>query len=634
MSVSRTATRNYRNLTVHPWLRAALAARLILSGVLLVMLAACQSGADNGGLPRAFEGPLNCGRPAALIGAIQGEGPLSPALGRSVEVEAILSARFMDGLGGLFLMAEPTHDDKNPATSEGIFVRYEGSLPRLARNARLRVRGRVAELGAAPDTLTALIEVTDLIECGKPAKVLPVRLTAAPLSELAWEALESQRVFLPGPVSVIGNDALLRNGELTISFDGRDFASTELHAPGPEASARSDANRRTRLILDDGQLNTYPQRLWYLPQALTAETPWRVDSQVSGVEGVLEQREGDWRLQLTDPIQAVKQAPRPQHPPELDGDLRIASFNVLNYFNGDGKGGGFPTERGARTPAAFARQRDKIIAALARMQADVVALMEIENDGFGADSAINDLIVGLNRALGEDAGDYAFVGLDAPGLGSDRISVAIIYRKGRVQPLDAAAVLAEEPFLGLGRPPLAQTFASGAVTFTVVANHFKSKGGCDRAHGPNRDQGDGQGCWNATRVVMAQSLWDWLQRDPTGSGSKNYIVLGDFNALGEEDPMRLLKSRGLRDVLAETAVEPLYSYVFQGESGRLDHALASPEMAALVSRAAEWHINADESPAFEYGSAGYDAASRLARYRADPFRSSDHDPILVGVRLQ
>ncbi len=621
-------------MKVRPWLHGAIMARLVSCGGLLVMLAACQSGAEDGGLPRAFEGPLDCGRPAALIGAIQGEGPLSPVLGRSVEVEAILSARFMDGLGGVFLVSEPTHDDKNPATSEGIFVRYEGSLPRLARYARLRVRGRVAELGEAPDTLTALIEVSDLIECGKPAKVLPLRLTAAPLSELAWEALESQRVFLPGPVSVIGNDALLRNGELTISFDGRDFAPTELHAPGPEASARSDANRRTRLILDDGQLNSYPQRLWYLPQALAAETPWRVDSQVTGVEGVLEQREGTWRLQLTAPIEAVKQAPRPQQPPELDGDLRIASFNVLNYFNGDGKGGGFPTERGAQTPAAFSRQRDKIITALAGMRADVVALMEIENDGFGEDSAIADLTDGLNHQLGSAAGDYAFVSLDAPSLGTDQITVGMIYRRGRVQVVGAAAVLAQAPFLELGRPPLAQTFESGGLTFTVVANHFKSKGGCDPAHGPNADQGDGQACWNATRVTMAQSLWDWLQADPTGSNSKNYIALGDFNALGEEDPIRLLKARGMRDVLAETAVEPLYSYVFKGESGRLDHALASPEMAALVSRAAEWHINADESPAFEYGSAGYDASSLRARYRADPFRSSDHDPILVGVKLQ
>jgi uncharacterized protein len=349
---------------------------------------------------------------------------------------------------------------------------------------------------------------------------------------------------------------------------------------------------------------------------------------------MLEQRDGVWRLQLTDPIGKVEQAPRPLSPPELDGDIRIASFNVLNYFNGDGQGGGFPTERGAETPAAFARQRAKIVAALAAMHADIVALMEIENDGFAADSAIADLTDSLNAALGKEAGGYAFVTIDAAAIGSDLITVGMIYRTARVEPLGAAAVLAEAPFLELGRPPLAQSFKAQGVTFTVIANHFKSKGGCDEADAPNRDQGDGQGCWNATRVTMAQSLWDWLQSDPTASGSPNFIALGDFNALGEEDPIRLLKSRGLHDVMAETAVEPVYSYVYRGESGRLDHALASPVLAALVSRAAEWHINADEAPAFEYGSAGYDAKSLRQRYRPDPFRSSDHDPILVGLKLK
>jgi uncharacterized protein len=607
--------------------------RLFWPGIFLAF-AGCQPAADDGGLPRAFEGPLECGRASAQIGAIQGEGALSPALGRSLEVEGIISARFLDGLGGFFLATEPGLDDRNPATSEGVFVRYEEPLPRLPRGARVRLRARVAELGEAPDTMTALIEVSALLECGKPAKLQPVALNAAPETLASWEALEGQRLILPGPLSVTGNDALLRDGVLSVSFDGRDFAATEMHAPGPEAAARAEANRRTRLILDDAQLNTYPKNLWYLPEALTAETPWRVDTQVSGIEGVLEQRDGVWRLQLTDPIAAVKQAPRPPKPPELDGDLRIASFNVLNYFNGDGKGGGFPTERGAETPAAFARQRQKIIAALATMQADIVALMEIENDGFGEESAIADLTKGLNAALGKTLGDYAFVRVEAPAaMGSDLITVGLLYRQSRVSPVGVPALFGEEPFLSLGRPSMAQAFQVGDTTFTVAASHFKSKGGCDEADAPNRDQGDGQSCWNAARVAMAQALWDWLQSDPTGSGSKLYLSLGDFNAHGEEDPIRLLKSRGLRDVVAETSAEPPYSYVFQGESGRLDQALASPEMAALVSRATEWHINADEAPAFEYGSAGYDARSLRARYRPDPYRSSDHDPVLVGLKL-
>lgn len=597
------------------------------------VLAGCKSDLE-GGVPRVLEGPLECGAPAARIGAIQGSGALSPVLGRTVEVEAIISARFLDGLGGFFIASAPDEADANPETSEGIFVRYETPLPRMPRHARIRLRARVAELGTAPDTQTALIEVSELIQCGKADPLVPLQLKTVPGQVSGWEAYESQRVQIAGPLSVVGNEGLARNGELLVSFDGRDFAATELSAPGPAAQQRAEANRRTRLWLDDGQLNTYPQKLWFLPEPLTAETPWRVDSQISGIEGVLEQRDGSWRLQLTNPIQTVKQAPRPQLPPDLDGDLSVASFNVLNYFNGDGKGGGFPTERGASSPAHFARQREKIIAALSQLQPDVLALMEIENDGYGPDSAIADLTQGLNRKLGKSAGDYAFVAVENGNPGTDLISVGLLYRESRVTPIGAPALLLQEPFQGIGRPSMAQTFEAEGVRFTVVANHFKSKGGCEDADPSNRDLGDGQGCWNATRVSMARTLWSWLQTDPTGSGSKRVLVVGDLNALGEEDPVRLLKSNGLRDLLAEHAAEPTYSYVFRGESGRLDHALASPELAGLVSHAAEWHINADETPALEYAAAGYDARSLRSRYRPDPFRSSDHDPVLVGLKLK
>lgn len=597
------------------------------------LLAGCEAGQE-GGVPRVLEGPLECGAPAAQIGAVQGSGALSPVLGRTVEVEAIISARFLDGLGGFFIASAPGEADASAETSEGIFVRYESPLPRMPRHARIRLRARVAELGTAPDTQTALIEVSELIQCGKADPLVSLQLKAAPDEVSGWEAYESQRVLIAGPLSVVGNEGLARNGELLVSFDGRDFAATELSAPGPAAQQRAEANRRTRLLLDDGQLNTYPQKLWFLPEALTAETPWRVDSQISGIEGVLEQRDGSWRLQLTNPIRSVKQAPRPLLPPDLDGDLSVASFNVLNYFNGDGKGGGFPTERGASSPAHFARQREKIVSALSQLQPDVLALMEIENDGYGPDSAIADLTEGLNRKLGSEAGDYAFVAAENGNPGTDLISVGLLYRKSRVQPIGTPALLLQEPFLGLGRPSMAQTFEAEGVRFTVVANHFKSKGGCEDADPPNRDLGDGQGCWNAVRVAMARGLWNWLQTDPTGSGSKRLLVVGDLNALGEEDPVRLLKSNGLRDLLAEHAAEPTYSYVFRGESGRLDHALASPELASLVSHAAEWHINADEPPALEYAAAGYDARSLRSRYRPDPFRSSDHDPVLVGLKLK
>jgi hypothetical protein len=606
--------------------------RFIVCSLLVgTALAGCQPELGPNGIPLPGDGALQCAAPAAPIHSIQGNQVMSPVVGELVEVEARLSAKFIDGLGGFFLVSEPGSEDADPASSEGIFVRHAEKLA-WPVGTRLRVRARVAELGAAPDTQTALIELREMIDCGKPVALSARAVDAAGTEAAYWERYEGERIVIAGPVSVIGNEDLLRHGSLIVSFDGRDYAPTERHPPGPEARALAQANAGTRLLLDDARLDQFPKQLWHLPQPLTPESAYRADSQIGGIDGVLEQRDGEYRVQLVEPIASVVQAPRPQRPPEVDGDLRIASFNLLNYFNGDGKGGGFPTSRGAQNAEALKRQTAKIVAALDALDADIVALMEVENDGFGETSALAELVRHLNKARGKERGDYAFVRPELEHIGDDEIMVALIYRSSRVQPEGAAAVLFEGPFPRWSRAPLAQRFKAGEFAFTVVANHFKSKG-CEDATGPDHDQEDGQGCFNAKRVDSARVLADWLASDPLKSGDDRVLVLGDLNAYGNEDPIRLLVSRGYVDVVAAHMSEPTYSYVFQGGSGRLDHALAGAGLAAHVGSAGEWHINADESPGFEYDEPDYDRRALQGRYRPDVYRSSDHDPLLLGLRL-
>src|SRR5690606_39325076 len=78
------------------------------------------------------------------------------------------------------------------------------------------------------------------------------------------------------------------------------------------------------------------------------------------------------------------------------GDLQVAAFNVLNYFTTLGS-------RGADTPEEFQRQQAKIVAALAAIDAEVVGVMEIENNV----TAIANLVDALNAAVG--AGTYAYI---------------------------------------------------------------------------------------------------------------------------------------------------------------------------------------------------------------------------------
>lgn len=549
------------------------------------------------------------GPAVTAIGQVQGSGPRSPLEGRQVTIEGFVTADLRAGLGGVFLQDA---GDGDPATSDALFVQLDPARA-LPAGQWLRVTGTVQELAAGKggQTLTALQAETLAAARARPAPAVTV-LDAVPAS---WEALEGMKVRITAPLTLAGQDQLARHGELAVAFDGRLWQPTELAAAGTAENAALVAdNARRRLRLDDGSSQRDPGRVSYLPEAAQLRT----GMVFRGVEGVVDQRhDGDYRLQLTAalPVPAIE---RPQ-PPVVAGALRIAAFNLENYFNGDGHGGGFPTLRGAKTFAQFQAQQAKLVATIRGLDADVAALMELENDGYGPDSAIAGLVRALNEGQGKDR-HWAFV--DAgKGPGDNPIRVGIIYRAARVAPVGKPAVLEREPFGERSRVPLAQAFRMGRKgrPFVVVANHFKSKG-CSEASGADADQNDGQGCWTATRVESARLLHQWLQRDPTGSGSVDAVLLGDFNAYAMEAPIRQLQADGWRDAFKVAGVPQPYSYVYNGLTGRLDHALLNPGMAARLKGAAEWHINADEA----------DDAGYQGRNVPGPWRSSDHDPLLLG----
>lgn len=563
---------------------------------------------------------LSTESPAHLkIGTIQGPTERSPYVGQTFVVEGEITAIHAGKRAGFFLQGE---SDGDPATSDAIFVE-NGNIPEDWRTVglRLRLTGSVVELDAGQGTLTALrpaqhFPVTPLKSGPKVTPSPVVRLKTPPAS---WEAYEGMRVEIAAPLTVAGTHRLGREGVLFAHFgEDRLRTPTEAFAPGPEAKALAADNARRLLRLDDGSDQDRPASVWYLPG-----DPPRTGSRMTRVEGVVDQSGGAYRLQLTR-APKVDVADRPR-PPRVGGDVRIAALNLENLFNGDGNGGGFPTPRGARTPAELSAQLGRLTATIHGLDADVVALMEVENDGYGPDSAIAQLVAALNR----DGDDWRYI--DAgQGPGSDQIRVGLIHRASRATPVGAPATLEDDLFGTRSRPPLAQSFRAGdGPVFTVVANHFKSKG-CGEASGADADQKDGQSCWNAARTESARRLDAWLRTDPTRSGSDLRLIVGDLNAYRMEDPVRLLVDAGWRDAF-ETAAsgkhrgEPPYSYVFDSLTGRLDHALLSPSLATRLRGAAEWHTNADEPD-----SRGYQEAPD----QRGPWRSSDHDPLVLGFRLR
>jgi len=305
-------------------------------------------------------------------------------------------------------------------------------------------------------------------------------------------------------------------------------------------------------------------------------------------------------------------------------NLKIASFNVLNYFNGDGNGGGFPTSRGANNSTEFSRQRAKIIAAIKGLNADVIGLLKLENDGDGVNSAIADLVRGLNEATSPGTYDYIRDPANG-GTGTDEIKVAFIYKSGSVRPVGSALA---DTNPNNNRSTLAQTFRVTATNEIVsaVINHFKSKGGT----GADADQNDGQSAFNATRIAQANALVSFVnERVIPAAHDNDVILLGDFNAYNEEDPIDVLRAAGFVNLFGPES----YSYVFDGQSGSLDHALATPSLAKQFTARGKWHINADEPIFLDYNTKFKTANQVTSFYEPTPYRSSDHDPVLVGLRL-
>jgi hypothetical protein len=186
------------------------------------------------------------------------------------------------------------------------------------------------------------------------------------------------------------------------------------------------------------------------------------------------------------------------------------------------------------------------------------------------------------------------------------------------------------------RPPLAQTFATpNGERFSVVVNHFKSKGSCPPAGDVDADQGDGQGCWNATRVQQAQALGSFIA-STLAPVDPDVVIIGDLNAYGKEDPILALSSLGFVDQIARFDPATGYTYVFDGEAGYLDHALVSASLTARVTGATAWRINADEPSIIDYNTEFRQpscAACGPDYYSATVYRSSDHDPVVLGLSL-
>jgi predicted extracellular nuclease len=582
---------------------------------------------------------------------IQGSG-LLPAITGNVATKGVVVGDYegpSPAQRGFFI--QDLTGDGDATTSDGIFV-FNGNNNSVSLGDVVYVSGIAGDF----QDQTQISNVTNITICGS-GTVAPVDVTFPVPSSTYLEQFEGMLVRLPQTMYVTEHFQLGRFGQVVLSSGRRLQQPTNIVLPGAPALAMQAANDLNKIILDDALQNQNPDPILFGRggNPLSASNTLRGGDTATGIVGIMtytwsgNAASGNaYRLR---PINALGGGvpnfqpanPRPTSAPNVGGTVKVVGMNLLNFFNSFTAC--FPSNtasdcRGASNAVEFKRQYDKTVAAILAMGPDVLGVNELENDGYGPDSSIQFLVNQLNAVTAP--GTYAFIDADANtgqvnAMGSDAIRVALLYKPGVVTPIGQTAALNSVAFVNGGDPAprnrasLAQAFqqnSNGAV-FIVNVNHLKSKGSACTLP----DQGDGQGNCNQVRLNAVNELMNWLATDPTGTGDPDIILVGDYNSYAMEDPIIALENGGFTHLIKNFLGPDAYSYVFDGQWGYLDHALATASLTSQVTGVADYHINADEPSVLDYLEDFKSPSQLVTLYAPNEFRVSDHDPVVVGLNL-
>ncbi|UAB92316.1 ExeM/NucH family extracellular endonuclease [Dactylosporangium vinaceum] len=647
---------------------------------------------DNGGASAAatFTYTVNAAAEVLAIAAIQGTGTdTSPYSGKSVTTEGVVTAVYTTGgFNGFFLetggAGGTEAEDLTPGASDAIFVFGSVSAAQVGIGDSVRVSGTVAEFQG--ETEITAPSVTKLAAPLPAVKAGTIPWTSLD-TDAEKEAHEGELIAPQGTFTVADNYDANWYGSFTLAAGDAPLRQpTDAGRPGsPEAQAVVADNAARSVTLDDGASVNYSSAAnagtplpWFTPANAVS-----IGSKVTFHQPViLEYRFSLWNFQptkqVTDDGAAVATFSDTRtanaQPADVGGNLRLATFNVENYFPMTGeryvaaglgtctwyddRAGNHVTvrsctgpnnaagPRGAANDASFQRQQAKIVTGINRLGASIVSLEEVENSakfGEARDTALAQLVDALNAAAGANV--WAYVpspGADKlPALSDeDVIRSAFIYKPADVALVGASTILLTssapgQPF-SIAREPLAQGFkkagAQDADAFLVVTNHWKSKGAGDPLYdgdAPDTSSpANNQGSFNATRVREAQDTVAFANTAASVIGTNRIFLVGDLNSYTQEDPLQVLYQAGYTD-LGSTLDPSESTYSFDGLQGSLDHVLANAGARALVTGADVWQINAQEAIAYAYSRYNYNVTQLFNG--ADPFAASDHDPVVVGL---
>lgn len=549
-------------------------------------------------------GHILCSQNILTISQIQGKNEHSPYINQTVTTTGVVTAMFIgqNTINGFFIQDKNT----DPHSSSAIFVYSPNNNNIVDLYDEIEISGKVAEYKNR--TQLSSVEHLKIIEKG--VHLEPIKINYN-INNWDWERYEGMLIEFEQTLWVNNNYYLERYGELELGVKRRP-SPTNIAFPGSTHYVSLLAeSEKLPIYIDDAYTSNYVTPIVFADEYGTRRTGERVDNLRAVVDQVAEK----YVLYPVGDLEFYGNPRSFEHPDIGDYNVKVCSFNLEYYLTSPNN-----STMGPSSQEELNRQHTKILAALLAIDADIYALQEVEQGQHALRKLVNDLNKDINNI--KDGKSYQFID-DGTVVNGTFTKVGYIYRTDKISThKDMKSLNSPTP---INRKKMqAFTLNSNGERFILSVNHFKAKSGCQNASGADIDFGDGQSCFNAKRVAEANAVINAAVTNTAYYGDEDVLVVGDLNSYAKEDPIQTFIQAGYVDLITQFGGEETYSYVYRTEAGTLDHALANKSMAAQVTGAAHFHINADELASF-----GYDGS----KYEANMFRCSDHDPIVIGLSL-
>ncbi|WIK63847.1 ExeM/NucH family extracellular endonuclease [Gleimia hominis] len=619
---------------------------------------------------------------------------------KQVTTSGVVTA-VLEGRGGFTIQMPTSAVPSGYGNSQAVFVKVSADgADKAAAVANVEVGDAVTVTGQVdvPGGLTTLMANNVETTASDQSKQVNVMQVPAPKTDAEAQKLQSMAIAPKGKFRLADSFPLTSVGQLILTDgDKPPVQPTQMGRPGSQqAKAQAEYNAAHRVVIDDGSDAVFDSNNDQAEVTPPKHLPFMADGAQAGptlgaevsfkTPAIVTRADKQWVLDPTESNPAADEfvsftKVSEAEPADVGGNLKVATFNVLNYFtslgvdatdtDGDGKPLCWPTmnqwdqsvpvagnwdcpRRGAWDKAGLKRQEDKIVAAintLGRQGAAVIALQEIENDPLFQDNpnqSLKQLVNALNKADSAQGWNYVPTPKETPKYGAkDMIRQAFIYKPAQVSLVGKAKYLDDAAYQSAAdaRAPIAQVFEHKVTKrrVLVINNHLTYKGGTVVGE-DNKNPGDTQGPAydtgrnNGDRTRQAKALAGFAQREQASSKADFTLLVGDFNAYSGEDPIQVLKDSGYADLMntAEHASKRSmtdwaeYTYSYGGMLGSLDHIMVSKTGMDFYAGHDIWTANAYESQAREYSRY---MATGTDYYRPNVFRASDHNSAIIGFNL-